>query len=55
MAKAQPKNWVVGRWLIESMDQWDRDLINAEVRGYFAFDAKGSGDGCWWTCWRLCC
>jgi hypothetical protein len=44
MGKAKPKNWVVGRWLIESMDQWDRDYIDEEVRGYFEFDAKESGD-----------
>ena len=43
MAKSKPKNWVTGRWLIESMDQWDRDYIDAEVRGYFEFDAGGSG------------
>jgi hypothetical protein len=44
MAKAKPKNWIVGRWLIESMEMWDRDFIDAEVRGYFEFDAKDSGD-----------
>jgi len=43
MGKAKPKNWVLGRWLIESMDQWDRDFIDEEVRGYFEFDARGSG------------
>jgi hypothetical protein len=26
------------------MDQWDRDYIDVEVRGYFEFDAKHSGD-----------
>ena len=44
MAKYSPKPNIVGRWLIESMEQWDRDIIDAEVRGYFEFDAKGSGD-----------
>ena len=44
MGKTKPKNWVLGRWLIESMDQWDRDFIDEEVRGYFEFDAKNSGD-----------
>jgi hypothetical protein len=44
MGKTKPKNWAVGRWLIESMGQWDRDFIDEEVRGYFEFDAKGSGD-----------
>ena len=43
MGKSPPKNWATGRWLIESMDQWDREFIDAEVRGYFEFDAKGSG------------
>ena len=44
MGKAKPKNWIVGRWLIESMEQWDRESIDEEVRGYFEFDAKDSGD-----------
>lgn len=44
MATAKPKNWIVGRWLIESMEQWDRDFIDEEVRGYFEFDARDSGD-----------
>ena len=35
MGKAKPKNWVVGRWLIESMEQWDRGFIDEEVRGEF--------------------
>jgi hypothetical protein len=43
MAKSKPKPSIFGRWLIESMDQWDRDFIDAEVRGFFEFDAKGSG------------
>jgi hypothetical protein len=44
MAESKPKNWVAGRWLIESMTEWDRDFIDEEVRGYFEFDAKDSGD-----------
>lgn len=44
MEKVKPKNWVLGRWLIESMDQWDQDFIDEEVRGYFEFDSKDSGD-----------
>lgn len=44
MAKSKSKSWVTGRWVIESMDQWDRDYIDAEVAGYFAFDARDSGD-----------
>ena len=43
MAKAKPKNWVTGRWLIESMDQWDRVFIDEVVRGCVEFDARGSG------------
>ena len=43
MTKSKPKNWIVGRWLIESMDQWDRDFIDEAVRGYFEFDARDSG------------
>ena len=43
MAQSKPKNWAVGRWLIESMDQWDRDFIDEQVRGYFKFDKRGSG------------
>ena len=43
MGKSKPKTWVTGRWLIESMDQWDRDYIDEEVRGYFEFDARDSG------------
>ena len=34
MGKTKPKNWALGRWLIESMDQWDRDYIDEEARGY---------------------
>ena len=43
MSKAKSNNWAIGRWLIESMDQWDRDFIDEEVRGYFEFNARGSG------------
>ena len=43
MAKSKPKNWAFGRWLIESMDQWDRDFIDEEGRGYFEFDSQDSG------------
>jgi hypothetical protein len=43
MGKSKPKNWAVGRWLIESMDQWDRDFIDEEIRGYFEFNARDSG------------
>jgi hypothetical protein len=43
MGKTRSRSWAVGHWLIESMDQWDRDFIDAEVRGYFEFDARGLG------------
>ena len=43
MAKSKPKAEIAGRWLIESMDQWDRDFIDEAVRGFFEFDTKGSG------------
>ena len=43
MGKAKPKSWIVGRWLIESMEQWDREFIDEEVRGYFEFDVRDSG------------
>jgi hypothetical protein len=42
MAQSKPKNWAAGRWLIESMDQWE--FIDEEVRGYVEFDAEDSGD-----------
>ncbi|MHB8898045.1 MAG: hypothetical protein ACYC6Y_04805 [Thermoguttaceae bacterium] len=44
MGKTKPTNWVLGRWLIESMDQWDRGFIDEEVRGYFELDARDSDD-----------
>jgi len=43
MGKTRPKNWIAGRWLIESMTEWDRNFIDEMVRGYFEFDAKDSG------------
>ena len=43
MAQSKSKSEIAGRWLIESMDQWDRDFIDKAVRGYFEFDAKDSG------------
>jgi hypothetical protein len=38
------KSTIAGRWLIESMTAWDREFIDEEVRGYFKFDKKDSGD-----------
>ena len=43
MAKSKPKNWAVGRWLIESMTEWEREFIDEMVRGYFEFDREDSG------------
>lgn len=40
MAKPKASQSVAGRWLIDTMTMWDRDFIDAEVRGYFEF-----GDG----------
>jgi hypothetical protein len=42
--KKKPESAFVGRWHIESMDQWDEDFINAEVRGFIEFDAQGRGE-----------
>ncbi len=44
MADCKPENWLVGCWYIESMERWDRKYIDEEVRGYFEFDARYSGD-----------
>ena len=43
MGKSKPKNWAVGRWLIESMTEWEREFIDEMVRGYFEFDKQDSG------------
>ena len=32
-----------GQWRIVSMTQWDMDYIDAEVPGFFEFEAKGKG------------
>ena len=44
MGKSKATNWIVGRWLIDSMELWGRDFIDEEVRGYFEFDKRNSGD-----------
>jgi len=46
MAKSKKKSEspFVGRWHIESMDQWDEDFINAEVPGFIEFDGGGGGE-----------
>ncbi len=43
MGKSRYGNWVLGRWLIESMDQWDRSFIDEDARGYCELDASSSG------------
>ena len=43
-AKKKAESPFVGRWHIESMEQWDEDFINAEVRGFIEFDEKGGGE-----------
>ena len=43
MGKAKSKNWVLGRWSIDSMSMWDKDYIDAEVSGYFEFGADNLG------------
>lgn len=39
----QPHNPFKGRWRITWMEQWDQNFVDAEVDGYFEFDAKGVG------------
>ena len=43
MAKSNPKNWALGRWSIDSMSMWDKDYIDEEVPGYFAFGPTDLG------------
>ena len=43
MGKAKSKNWVLGRWSIDSMSMWDKDYIDAEVPGYFEFGPENLG------------
>ena len=43
MGKAKSKNWALGRWSIDSMSMWDKDYIDAEVPGYFEFEADNLG------------
>jgi hypothetical protein len=37
------KEKIAGRWLIDSMDMWDREFIDTEVRGFFDFANKHLG------------
>ena len=42
--KGKAKSPLAGRWRITWMEQWDQDFVDAEVEGYFEFDAGGSGE-----------
>jgi hypothetical protein len=37
------KERIIGHWLIDSMETWGREVIDAEVRGYFQFGDKRFG------------
>jgi hypothetical protein len=43
MAQSKPKNWVVGRWLIEAMDQWDEEYLNEEGEAFIEFEPHNTG------------
>ena len=43
MGKAKATNWALGRWLIDSMTEWDKDYIDVEVPGYFEFGDNNLG------------
>jgi hypothetical protein len=43
-SKEKPESPFAGRWHIESMTAWDEDFINADVRGFIAFDGEGGGE-----------
>jgi hypothetical protein len=43
MAYAKLANSFIGRWRITRMDLWDQDFVDAEVEGYFDFEANGTG------------
>ncbi|MBI4583240.1 MAG: hypothetical protein HY717_04375 [Planctomycetes bacterium] len=40
---SKPNLSIIGRWLIESMTLWDREFIDAEVRGFFEFGPRNTG------------
>ena len=37
-------NWIIGKWRITSMSEWDNDFIDAEVPGYIKFANDWIGD-----------
>jgi hypothetical protein len=43
-AKRKPESPFVGRWRILSMTGWGQDFVDAEVEGFFEFDAQGAGE-----------
>jgi hypothetical protein len=42
--KRKPDSPFVGRWRILSMAGWDQEFVDAEVEGYFEFDAEGTDE-----------
>jgi hypothetical protein len=43
MAKRKAPNPFQGRWMIESMTDWDEDFLHAEVPAYIEFGKAGTG------------
>ena len=42
--KRKRTNPFTGKWRIVEVELWDRDFVNAEVPGYFAFSRHGLGE-----------
>ena len=40
-SKKKPESPFVGRWHIESMDQWDEDYFNEEIQAFIEYEANG--------------
>jgi len=43
MAKRKSPNPFQGRWMIESMTDWDTDFLHAEVQAYIELGPTGTG------------
>ncbi len=43
MGKSKLKNWAVGHWLIEAMDQWDEEYLNEEGEAFIEFEPHNTG------------
>jgi len=41
---AQQNPLIVGGWRITEMEQWDQDLVDAEMPGFIRFDPNGRGE-----------